>query len=96
MVGLMEADPARLKHRNGYNVASMSFSPEMIYAEIRKHIPSFEMVYEIDPVKDAISDGWPNRMDDSVAREEWGWSPKWGLSEMTTDMLEVLGRRLKK
>ena len=96
VVGLMEADPARLKHRSGYNVASMSFSPEMIYAEIQKHIPSFEMVYEIDPVKDAISDGWPNRMDDSVAREEWGWSPKWGLSEMTTDMLEVLGRRLKK
>lgn len=74
----------------------MSFSPEIICAEIRKHIPSLEMVYEIDPVKDAISEGWPNLMDDSVARAEWDWAPKWGLSEMTTDMLEVLGKRLGK
>lgn len=96
MVQLMEADPSRLKHRNGYNVASMSFSPEIIYAEIKKHIPSLEMVYEIDPVKDAISEGWPNLMDDSVAREEWDWAPKWGLPEMTSDMLKVLGERLRK
>ena len=53
------------------------------------------MVYEIDPVKDAISEGWPNLMDDSVARAEWDWAPKWGLSEMTTDMIKVLGERLR-
>lgn len=95
MVQLMEADPARLVHRNGYNVAAMSFSPEIIAAEIKKHIPGLEMVYEIDPVKDAISAGWPNLMDDSVARAEWGWSPQWGLAEMTADMIETLGRRLR-
>lgn len=94
MVQLMEADPARIKYRNGYNVAAMSFSPDVLYAEIRKQIPTFEMTYEIDPLKDAISEGWPNRMDDSVARNEWDWSPKWGLSEMTADMLRILSLRL--
>lgn len=92
--GLMEADPAKLRHRNAFNVASMSFSPQMIYAEIRKHLPAFEMVYEIDPVKDKISAAWPDRMDDGCARAEWGWSPKWGMAQMTADMLGELGGRL--
>lgn len=91
---LMEADPAKLKHRNAFNVASMSFSPEIIYGAIKRHIPDLEMVYEVDPMKDAISAGWPNLMDDTCAREEWGWLPKWGLEEMTADMLEKLGKRL--
>ncbi len=93
MTDLMEADPSKLLHRNAFNVASMSFAPEHIYAEIKKHIPSFEMVYEVDPVRDAISDSWPNRMDDSAARTEWGWAPKWNLSSMTADILSRLRAR---
>lgn len=96
MVQLMEADSTRIKHRNGYNVAAMSFSPEIICAEIKKHIPTFEMIYEIDHVKDEISAGWPDIMDDSVAHKEWDWTPKWGLTDMTTHMLKILGQRLKR
>lgn len=93
-VQLMEADPARLKHRNSFNIAAMSFDPEMIAAEIRKHLPSFTMNYDIDPVKQAIANSWPNKMDDSAAREEWGWAPKYDLSSMTTDMLEKVREKL--
>ena len=94
LVDLMEADPSRLKHRNCFNVTSMSFDPEMIAAEIKKHIPEFHMEYQIDPVKQAIADSWPNRMDDSAAREEWGWKPEYDLSSMTEDMLRVLSAKL--
>lgn len=92
---LMEADSTRLVHRNAFNVASMSFSPEIIYGEIKKHLPAFEMSYEIDPVKDGISAGWPDKMDDSAARAEWDWDPKWNLPGMTVDMLAKLGKRLR-
>ena len=95
-IEIMEADPDRLKHRNAYNVAAMSFNPEMIRAEIRKHIPEFTMDYKIDPVKQQIADSWPNYMDDSCAREEWGWSPDYDLASMTVDMLETLRKKLKK
>jgi len=94
LVDLMEADPSRLKHRNCFNVSAMSFDPEMIAAEIKKHIPEFHMEYQIDPVKQAIADSWPNRMDDSAAREEWGWKPEYDLSSMTEDMLRVLSAKL--
>lgn len=90
MVELMEADPARLRHRNSFNIASMSFTPDTIYAEIRKRIPDFEMVYDVDPVKQAIAESWPNKLDDSCAREEWGWKPEWDLSSMTDDMLRAV------
>ncbi|MFI3264017.1 MAG: NAD-dependent epimerase/dehydratase family protein [Rikenellaceae bacterium] len=90
---LMEADPADLKHRNSFNVASMSFTPEIIAAEIRKRMPSFKMNYDVDPVKQSIAESWPNSLDDSCAREEWGWSPKWDLSSMTDDMLKVISKR---
>ena len=94
-VELMEADPARLVHRNSFNLASMSLTPEIIYAEIRKRIPSFEMTYEIDPVKKAIAESWPNSLDDTCAREEWGWKPEWDLSRMTDDMLEVIREKYR-
>lgn len=90
---LMEADPARLIHRNSYNVASMSFSPEVLFNQIRRHVPTLEVEYAIDPLKDAISDGWPNSMDDCAAREQWDWTPTWNLESMTTDMLAALRRR---
>lgn len=87
---LMEADPARLVHRNGYNVASMSFSPEILFAKIRERIAGLEVQYCIDPIKDAISEGWPNSLDDSCARTEWDWSPKWGMDAMIDDMIAAL------
>lgn len=89
----MEADPTKLKHRNSFNIASMSFTPEIIAAEIRRHIPDFRMSYDIDPVKEEIARSWPNSLDDSCAREEWGWKPEWDLSRMTEDMLEAVRQK---
>ena len=89
-ITLMEADPARLKHRNAFNIASMSFAPETIYAAIKKHVPDFEMVYDVDPLKQSIADSWPDCMDDSCARAEWDWKPQYDLESMTVDMLEKL------
>jgi nucleoside-diphosphate-sugar epimerase len=89
-VQLMEADLSRLKHRNSFNVTAMSFSPEMISAEIRKHIPDFAVDYRVDPVKQSIADSWPNKMDDSCAREEWDWNPRYDLKMTTEDMLKVI------
>ncbi|MDL2311546.1 NAD-dependent epimerase/dehydratase family protein [Bacteroidales bacterium OttesenSCG-928-B11] len=94
VVQLMEADPAKLKHRNAFNIASMSFEPEMIYAEIKKHYPDFVMEYKKDEVRQQIADSWPDSMDDSAAREEWGWNPKYNLESMTTDMIAVLKEKL--
>ena len=94
-IKLMETDTSKLKHRNAFNVTAMSFAPEDIYAEIKKHIPEFTMDYKIDPVRQGIADSWPNSMDDSAARKEWGWKPKYNLSEMTKDMLKVLSKKLK-
>jgi len=94
IVNLMEADPAKLKHRNAFNVTAMSFGPEEIYAEIKKHIPEFEIQYDIDPVKQKIAESWPNSLDDSAARDEWGWKPKYNLETMTIDMLEKLKEKL--
>lgn len=61
-IQLMEADPAKLIHRNAFNVTAMSLAPEDISAEIKKHIPDFTMTYQIDPVRQAIADSWPHRM----------------------------------
>jgi nucleoside-diphosphate-sugar epimerase len=71
----------------------MSFDPEIIAAEIRKHLPGFTMDYRVDPVKQCIADSWPNRMDDSCAREEWGWAPRYDLGGMTEDMLRVIHQK---
>ncbi len=89
-IDLMEADPSKLVHRNSFNVTAMSFDPEIISAEIKKHLPSFEMSYNVEPMKQAIANSWPNNMDDSCARKEWGWNPKWNLEKMTVDMLKVI------
>ena len=89
-ITLMEADPTKLVHRNSFNLASMSFAPETIYAAIKKHMPYFEMEYQVDPLKQHIADSWPDCMDDSCARQEWGWQPKYDLETMTVDMLEKL------
>ena len=94
-ITLMEANPDRLVHHNGFNVAAMSFAPETIYAEIKKHKPQFEMVYDVDPLKQSIAESWPDRMDDTCARREWGWSPIYDIRSMTTDMLNKLSQKIK-
>lgn len=92
---VMEADPTRLVHRNAFNIASLSFGPKTVYAAIKKYKPDFEMVYDIDPLKQRIADSWPDRMDDSCARQEWGWCPQYDLDAMTRDMLDKLAIKLK-
>ncbi|HCC70404.1 MAG TPA: UDP-glucose 4-epimerase [Bacteroidales bacterium] len=94
-IDLMEADPSKLKHRNAFNITAMSFDPEIVADEIKKHIPDFVMEYDVEPVKQAIAETWPNKMDDSAAREEWGWKPKFDLEAMTIDMLKAIGDRYK-
>ena len=94
-ITLMEADPARLVHHNGFNIAAMSFDPEGIFAAIRKYKPDFEMTYDVDPLKQSIATSWPDKMDDSCAREEWDWAPRYDLDTMTKDMLEKLSKKLK-
>ena len=95
-IQLMEADPTRLVHHNGFNVAAMSFDPDMIYHAIKKLKPDFEMDYDGDPLKQSIADSWPDMMDDSCARKEWGWQHQYGLKEMTADMLDKLSERLQR
>ncbi len=94
IVQLMEADPKRLINRNAFNIAAMSFDPEELAASIRKFIPEFKLDYDVDPVKQEIANSWPNSLDDSAAREEWGWSPNYDLDSMSEDMLKNLRIKL--
>jgi nucleoside-diphosphate-sugar epimerase len=94
-IDLMEADLSRLKHHADFNLAAMSFSAGELAAEIKKHIPEFTCEYKPD-FRQAIADSWPRTIDDSAAREEWGWEPSYDLAAMTVDMLEKLSRRLCK
>ncbi len=89
---IMEADPARLRHRNAFNVTAMSFSPEEQAAYIRKYVPDFEITYRIDPVRQAIANSWPDCMEDYAARVEWDWEPEYDLDMMTQDMLDAVRR----
>lgn len=94
IVGLMQADPANLKHRNAFNVSAMSIEPEDVASEIRKHIPDFKMGYDVDPVRQAIAESWPNSLDVTAAQEEWGFKAEYDLSKMTVDMLDKLKVKL--
>lgn len=93
VVQLMEADPSGLKHRCCFNITAMSLEPEMVAADIRRVIPDFKLDYRVDPVRQAIAESWPNSIDDSAARQEWNWNPKYNLSAMTDDMLDNLRRK---
>jgi len=95
-IDLMDANPDKLQHRNAFNVSSMSVAPENIADEIRKIIPEFTLDYKADPLRQAIADSWPNNMDDSAARQEWGWEPTYNLESMTKDMIERLSQKLGK
>jgi len=87
IVKLMEADPSKLKHRCAFNISAMSVDPEAIAASIRKQIPNFELLYDVDPVRQEIADSWPDFLDCSAARDEWGFAPKYDLDAMTVDIL---------
>jgi nucleoside-diphosphate-sugar epimerase len=92
VVQLMEADPGRLAHRNGFNISAMSFDPEEIAASIRKVMPNFTLTYDVDPARQAIADSWPDSLDCTAAKTEWGFSPKFDLDAMTKEMLEKLSK----
>jgi nucleoside-diphosphate-sugar epimerase len=94
IIKLMEADSSRLKHRNAFNITAMSFEPEEIAASIRKFIPEFTMDYQVDPVRQQIADSWPNSIDATAAKEEWGFNPQYDLDRMTRSMLANLAKKL--
>ena len=91
-LGIMETDPANLKTRSSYNVAGMSFAPEDIAASIQKHLPDFTISYAPDE-RQKIANSWPESIDDSVAREHWGWKPKFDLQGMTDEMILQLKKQ---
>jgi nucleoside-diphosphate-sugar epimerase len=95
MIALMEAEAKRLSHRNAYNVTAMSITPAELAAEIRKHIPDFAIDYQVDPVRQAIADTWPQSIDDSAARQDWGFAPRFDLAAMTADMLKRLRTKVR-
>ena len=90
LVAIMEADPSRLIHRNAFNVTAMQLTPEGLTSEIREHVPEFEIAYDVDPVRQSIAESWPDRIDDTCARDEWGWCPSFDAAAMTADMLKHL------
>jgi nucleoside-diphosphate-sugar epimerase len=90
-IELMEADASKISTRTSYNISGMSFSPKEIAAEIRNHIPDFTISYKPD-YRQAIADSWPQSIDDSVARNDWGWKEEFALERMVGDMLENLKR----
>ncbi|MBL3592430.1 MAG: NAD-dependent epimerase/dehydratase family protein [Synergistaceae bacterium] len=96
VVGLMEADPSRLIHRNAFNVSAMSLDPEGIAAAIGTILPHFVLDYDVDPLRQAIARSWPDSLDCSAAREEWGFAPRYDLKTMTEDMISRLRARKRK
>lgn len=93
MIEVMSADRSRLRHRNAFNIAAMSFTPAELATAIAEHVPGFTVDYVVDPVRQAIADSWPHSLDDSAAREEWDWAPRWALPAMTRDMLTRMQER---
>ncbi|GAX03228.1 UDP-glucose 4-epimerase [Secundilactobacillus pentosiphilus] len=94
VVKLLNADPDKLVHRNSFNITAMSFEPEDIKKSIQKIIPDFDMDYDVDPARQKIADSWPNSIDATAAKEEWGFSPSYDLDKMTADMLDKLKDRI--
>ena len=94
VIGVMEADPKGLVHRNAFNVTAMNFTPAELAVAIRKHVPGFSIDYEVDPVRQAIADSWPESIDDSAAREEWDWQPQFDLESLVAEMITNLRRSL--
>jgi len=95
IIELMEADSDKLVNRNAYNIAAMSVTPEDIANSIKRKINEFEVTYKVDKQRQNIADSWPDSIDDTAAREEWGWKPRYDLDAMTDDMLEKISKKLK-
>lgn len=93
IIDLMEADASKLQHRNAFNVTAMSFEPEEIAASIRKHIPTFELSYDVDSVRQEIANSWPDSIDATAAKNEWGFKAQYDLDAMTADMLAKLAEK---
>ena len=93
-VDLMEVSIEQVKIRSSYNLAGISFTPQQISEEIKKHIPDFEITYKSD-FRQAIADSWPSSIDDSYAKKDWGWELKYDLEKMTLDMIENLKEQYK-
>ena len=94
LIQVAEADGGRLLHHADFNVNAMSFAPADLANAIQSRLPEFRIDYRIDPLRQAIADSWPNSLDDSAARAEWGWQPTFDLDAMVDDMLENLTREL--
>lgn len=93
-IEVMEADPTKLEHRNAFNVTAMQLTPASLAEMIRKHISDFKIDYDVDPMRQRIADSWPKRLDDSAARDEWGWKANYDAASMVSDMLEKLAAKL--
>lgn len=94
IIDLMEADGSRLEDRNAFNVTAMSINPGMVANEIRKHIPEFELDYDVDPERQGIAESWPNAIDASQAVRQWDFEPKYNLARMTEVMLEAIRNKV--
>lgn len=88
-IELMEAPSEKIKIRTGYNIGALSVSPDLLAKSIRKHVPEFEISYKPD-FREAIAQNWPQSIDDSAARTDWGWQHAFGIESMTADMLKNL------
>lgn len=95
IIDLMEADSSRLTHRNAFNVTAMSVDPESIASAIRRHIPEFQLHYNVDPIRQAIAESWPNSIDTAAAEKEWGFKPRYDLERMTKEMLGKLSQKYR-
>lgn len=89
-IEVMDVDAGSLIHKNAFNVSAFSLTPARLAAAIQKYIPSFQCSYHIEAVRQAIADSWPNSMDDSAAKHEWGWQPRYDLDSVVQDMLAQL------
>jgi nucleoside-diphosphate-sugar epimerase len=93
-IELMEAPIEKISIRTSYNISGVSFSPKEIAAEIKKHLPDFTISYEPD-YRQAIAQSWPQSIDDSVARNDWGWKPKYDLESLVKEMIDNLGKEIQ-
>lgn len=89
-IQLMQAPSEQIKVRTSYNINSMSFTPKQVYESIKKHKPDFQITYKIDPLRQSISDSWPDALVDDAAKKDWGWQPKFDLAKMTEEILQNL------
>lgn len=94
IVDLAESDMSKLRHHADFNVTAISFTPDELATAIRKRMPEFAIEYNVDPLRQGIADSWPDSLDDTAARDEWGWSPSYDLDAMVDDMLENLSVKL--